>query len=412
LSNDAWLLYMRRVILFRRLKFLPLLLAIATAGCSGSQADDARGPKGPPQVGFVVVNPASVPLQVQLDGRAVASETSEVRPQVNGLIRRRNFTEGAYVTKGQSLFQIDPSLYQASVAQAQANLSSAQASAQAAEVRADRYRPLAKIEAISKQDYTDAAAQARQAKANVAQAAAALRTAKINLQFTNIPAPISGRIGRSLFTVGALVTANQADPLAVIQRTNPIFVDIQQSAADLLALKRALAAGGVAAGSTQVRLKLDDGTDYGYTGTVQFSEMVVNESTGTVTLRARFPNPQGMLLPGMFVRAEFTQAVDPNAFLVPQEAVTRDVGGKAAVFVVGAGNKAQRKVIDAARTYGPFWVVKSGLKPGDKVITQGLSGLKDGAGIKPVPANTPQRVGTPAKDQNEAGQAANARKGG
>ena len=398
---------MRRVILFRRLKFLPLLLAIATAGCSGSQADDARGPKGPPQVGFVVVNPASVPLQVQLDGRAVASETSEVRPQVNGLIRRRNFTEGAYVTKGQSLFQIDPSLYQASVAQAQANLSSAQASAQAAEVRADRYRPLAKIEAISKQDYTDAAAQARQAKANVAQAAAALRTAKINLQFTNIPAPISGRIGRSLFTVGALVTANQADPLAVIQRTNPIFVDIQQSAADLLALKRALAAGGVAAGSTQVRLKLDDGTDYGYTGTVQFSEMVVNESTGTVTLRARFPNPQGMLLPGMFVRAQFTQTVDPSAFLVPQEAVSRDVGGKAAVFVVGPGNKAVRKVVDAARTYGSNWVVKSGLAPNDRVITQGLANVKDGAPVKPVPASTPQRIGPPKK-----GGGTTARKGG
>jgi membrane fusion protein (multidrug efflux system) len=356
---------MRRVNLFPRLRILPLLLALATVGCSGS-AEKVRGPQGPPQVGFVVVHPTSVPLQVQLDGRAVASETSEVRPQVNGLIRRRNFTEGSYVRRGQSLFQIDPSLYQASVAQAQANVASAQATAQAAQVRADRYRPLAQIEAISKQDYTDAAAQARQAKAGVAQSQAALRTAKINLQFTNIPAPISGRIGRSLFTVGALVTANQADPLAVIQRTDPIFVDIQQSAADLLSLKRALAAGGVQSGSTQVRLKLDDGTEYGFTGTVQFSELVVNENTGTVTLRARFPNPQAMLLPGMFVRAEFTQAVDSNAFLVPQEAVTRDVGGKAAVFVVGPGNKAQRKIVDATRTYGAFWVVKSGLKPGTR----------------------------------------------
>jgi membrane fusion protein (multidrug efflux system) len=387
---------MRRVNFFSKLKFLPVLLAVAMAGCSGGQAENKRGPQGPPQVGYVVVNPTSVPLQVQLDGRAVASETSEVRPQVNGLIRRRNFTEGSYVTKGQSLFQIDPSLYQASVAQAQANLASAQATAQAAQVRADRYRPLAQIEAISKQDYTDAAAQARQAKAAVAQSQAALRTAKINLRFTNIPAPISGRIGRSLFTVGALVTANQADPLAVIQRTDPIFVDIQQSAADLLSLKRALAAGGVQSGSTQVRLKLDDGSDYGFTGTVQFSEMVVNESTGTVTLRARFPNPQAMLLPGMFVRAEFTQAVDPNAFLVPQQAVTRDVGGKAAVFVVGPGNKAQRRVVDAQRTYGAFWVVKSGLKPGDKVITQGIGNLKDGAPVRPVPANAPQRIGPPA----------------
>jgi membrane fusion protein (multidrug efflux system) len=394
---------------FKRLQFVPVLLALAVAGCSGG-AEKGRGPQGPPQVGYVVVNPTSVPLQVQLDGRAVASETSEVRPQVNGLIRRRNFAEGSYVTKGQSLFQIDPSLYQASVAQAQANVASAQATAQAAQVRADRYRPLAQIEAISKQDYTDAAAQARQAKAGVAQSQAALRTARINLQFTNIPAPISGRIGRSLFTVGALVTANQADPLAVIQRTDPIFIDIQQSAADLLSLKRALAAGGVQSGSTQVRLKLDDGSDYGFTGTVQFSEMVVNESTGTVTLRARFPNPQALLLPGMFVRAEFTQAVDANAFLVPQEAVTRDVGGKAAVFVVGSGNKAQRRVVDATRTYGAFWVVKSGLKPGDKVITQGLANLKDGVPVRPVPANTPQRVGPPEDGATRGGQGAAARK--
>jgi membrane fusion protein (multidrug efflux system) len=407
----ALLLYMPRVNFFKRLPFLSVVLALAVAGCSGS-GEKARGPQGPPQVGFVVVNPTSVPLQVQLDGRAVASETSEVRPQVNGLIRRRNFTEGSYVSRGQSLFQIDPSLYQASVAQAQANLASAQATAQAAQVKADRYRPLAQIEAISKQDYSDAAAQALQAKAGVAQSEAALRTARINLQFTNIPAPISGRIGRSLFTVGALVTANQADPLAVIQRTDPIFIDIQQSAADLLSLKRALAAGGVVSGSTQVRLKLDDGSDYGFTGTVQFSEMVVNESTGTVTLRARFPNPQAMLLPGMFVRAEFTQAVDPSAFLVPQEAVARDVGGKAAVFVVGPGNKAQRKVVDATRTYGAFWVVKSGLKPGDKVITQGIANLKDGAPVKPVPASTPQRVGPPDKGQSKAGQGAAARKGG
>jgi membrane fusion protein (multidrug efflux system) len=399
------------VTFFRHLRTVPLLLALAAVGWSGGQADNARGPKGPPSVGFVIVSPTSVPLEVELDGRAVASETSEVRPQVNGLIRRRNFTEGSYVAKGQSLFQIDPSLYQASVAQAQANLASAQATAQAAQVRADRYRPLAQIEAISKQDYTDAAAQARQAKAGVAQSAAALRTARINLQFTNIPAPISGRIGRSLFTVGALVTANQADPLAVIQRTDPIFIDIQQSAADLLALKRSLAAGGVVSGNTQVRLKLDDGADYGFTGAVQFSEMVVNENTGTVTLRARFPNPQAMLLPGMFVRAKFTQAVDPNAFLVPQEAVTRDVGGKAAVFVLGPGNIARRRVVDATRSYGPFWVVKSGLRPGDKVITQGTAGLKDGVKVKPVPASTPQRVGAPGRGSG-AVQGAAARKAG
>ena len=207
------------------------------------------------------------------------------------------------------MFQIDPSLYQAAVNQAAANLANARASAEAAQARADRYRPLAQIEAVSRQDYTDAVAQARQARANVAQTGAALETARINLRYTSIPAPISGRIGRSLFTVGALVTANQVNPLAVIQRNDPMYVDIQQSSADLLTMKRALASGGVTAGSTQVRLKLEDGGAYGYTGTVQFSEVVVDESTGTVTLRARFPNPQGVLLPGMFVQAQFTQAV-------------------------------------------------------------------------------------------------------
>lgn len=411
MEESLSLLYMLRVTFFKSLPIVSLLAALAIAGCSGNQGDQ-RGQRGPAQVGFVVASPTAVPLQTELDGRVVAYETSEVRPQVSGLIRRRNFTEGSYVRQGQPLFQIDPSLYEAAVAQASANLASAKASAQAAQAKADRYQPLAQIEAISKQDYTDAAAQARQARAGVAQSEAALRTARINLRFTSIPAPISGRIGRSLSTVGALVTANQPEPLALIQRTDPVYVDIQQSAADLLALKRALAEGGIVSGSTQVRLKLDDGTDYGFTGTVQFSEMVVNEGTGTVTLRAKIANPQGMLLPGMFVRAQFSQAVDPNAFLVPQEALVRDVGGKAAVFVVGPGNKAKRKVVDAGRTYGAFWVVKSGLNSGDRIITQGLAGLKDGAPIKPVPASTPQRVGPPAGGNAAPGGRTPARRGG
>jgi membrane fusion protein (multidrug efflux system) len=219
-----------------------------------------------------------------------------------------------------------------------------------------------------------------------------LKTAQINLRFTSIPAPISGRIGRSLFTVGALVTSNQADPLAVIQSSDPIYVDIQQSSADLLTLKRALAAGGVTPGSTQVRLKLEDGSDYGFTGTVQFSEQIVDLSTGTVTLRARFPNPQGTLLPGMFVQALFTQAVEQNAFLVPQAALQRDIGGTAFVWVVGASNKAERRPVTAARTFGANWVVTTGLSGGTKVITQGTASLKSGAPIKPVPASAPQKV--------------------
>lgn len=366
--------------------------ALLLTGCAKSEAEDGRGQRGPTQVGFVVVRPTSVPVQSELGGRTVAFETSEVRPQVSGLIRRRNFTEGSYVRQGQPLFQIDPSIYQAAVNQAAANVASAQATLEAAQARANRYRPLALQQAISQQEYTDAAAQARQARAAVAQNNAALQTARINLRFTSIPAPIGGRIGRSLSTVGALVTANQAEPLAVIQRLDPIYVDIQQSSADLVALRRTLAGGSTLAGSTQVRLKLEDGVDYGYTGTVQFSEMMVNESTGTVTLRARFPNPQGVLLPGMFVQAIFTQAIDPNVYLIPQQALQRDVGGEAFVFVVGRGNKAERRKVVANRTFGADWVVSAGLNAGDKVITQGTGNLRSGVAIRPVPASAAQRV--------------------
>jgi membrane fusion protein (multidrug efflux system) len=366
-------------------------LTLLVAACGGGK-DAAAGRGGPIQVGFVVARTSAVPLTTQLGGRVVAFETSEVRPQVNGLIRERYFQEGSIVRKGQPLYRIDPSLYQAAVNQAQANLSSARASAEAARVKVGRYRPLADMEAISKQDYTDAVAQAKQAQASVAQNSAALRTAQINLHYTSIPAPISGRIGRSLATVGALVTANQPDPLAVITRVDPVYVDIQQSAADLLTLRRALASGGVTSGSTQVRLKLDDGSDYGFTGTVQFAEMIANESTGTVTLRAKFPNPQGTLLPGMFVQALFTQAVDQAVILVPQQAVQRDIGGEAYVYIVGPGNKAVRRNVDATRTFGPNWVVSGGLKGGDKIITQGTANLKNGAAIKPVPQSAPQKL--------------------
>jgi membrane fusion protein (multidrug efflux system) len=372
--------------------------ALALCACSSGDPQAQGGPggrggqRGPITVGFVVVQPTSVPLQTTLGGRTVAFETSEVRPQVNGLIRARQFAEGTFVRKGQPLYQIDPSLYRAAVNQASANVASARAQAEAARTLAARYKPLVEQQAISKQDYTNAVAQARQADAAVAQTSAALRTAQINLHYTSIPAPISGRIGRSLATVGALVTANQTDPLAVITRVDPIYVDMQQSAADLLALRRALSTGGAMPGSTQVRLKLDDGSDYAYTGTVQFAEMITNESTGTVTLRAQFPNPQGTLLPGMFVQSVFTQAVDPNVFLVPQPAVQRDIGGEAYVYVVGPRNKAERRAVNATRTYGAYWVVKSGLTPGDKIITQGTGNLRAGAPIKPVPQTAPQKL--------------------
>ena len=377
---------------------LSVAAALLLASCGSSDDDKASGPGGrggrggPTQVGFVVVQPGSAPIQQQLPGRVAAYQVSEVRPQVSGVILRRLFREGSFVRQGQTLYQIDPSVYNAQAAQAQANLQSARASAEAARTRASRYRPLAEMEAISKQEYTDALAQARQADASVAQNSAALRSAQINQRFTRVPAPISGRISLSNVTEGALVTANQAESLATITRLDPVFVDIQQSAADLLALRQALAQGGTVPTMAQVRLKLPDGSYYGYSGTVEFSQVLVNQDTGTVTLRARFANPQSILLPGMFVTAEFAQAVNTSAFLVPQQAVTRDPKGNATLFVVGPGNRAVQRVVVADRTQGTNWVVTQGLAPGEKVITQGLNNLRDGAQIKPVPASAPQRL--------------------
>lgn len=378
--------------------------ALLLTGCGAAKPEKGgRGaPKGPPQVGYIVIQPSSVPLVTELAGRTAAYQSSEVRPQVTGLIKRRFFTEGALVREGQPLYQIDPSLYRASTNQANANVASAVANAEATRVKADRYKPLAEMQAVAKQDYTDAAAAARQAAATVSQTKAALDTAKINLRFTTVPAPITGRIGRSLYTVGALVTASQTDPLATIQKLDPIYVDIQQASADLLRLRRALASGGSVATRAQVQLKLEDGSDYGLTGDVEFSEVVVDAATGTVTLRARFPNPKGLLLPGMFVRARFAQSIDPNAFLVPQQAVSRTAKGEATVYLVGpdgkGGSKAIQRSVTATTTQGTNWIVTAGLKPGDKIITQGVGKVKVNQTIRPVAASAPQTIKAPRSD--------------
>ena len=372
------------------------LLLLAACG-SGDAQGGAGGPGGggPVQVGYIVIQPSSVPVEQSLPGRVAAFQISEVRPQVSGVITRRLFAEGSIVRQGQTLYQIDPSLYQAQVSQAAANVQGARASAEAARARAARYKPLAEMEAVSKQDYSDALAQARQANAAIAQNSAALRTAQINLRYTRVPAPITGRIGLSKFTEGALVTANQAEALTTITRLDPVYVDIQQSAPDLLALRKSLAQGGTIPMITQVRLKLPDGSDYGFTGTVQFTEVVVDAGTGSVTLRARFPNAQGLLLPGMFVTAGFAQSVDTTAYLVPQAAIARDPKGNATLWVVGPGNSAVQRTVVADRTDGANWVVTQGLSGGEKVITQGIAKLKEGAKVKPVLASTPQRATAP-----------------
>nr|WP_261269147.1 efflux RND transporter periplasmic adaptor subunit [Sphingomonas sp. LC-1] len=402
----------------RALAGTAMVLALASVSAcgggdkGGASKGGAGGQQQTPTIGYVTVQPTNAPIVTELAARTTAFESSDVRPQVTGVIRRRFFTEGSLVKRGQPLYEIDPRLYRASVNQAAANLQSAQANAEATRIQAERYRPLAQIEAISKQDYTNAQASARQAAAQVAQTRAALETARVNLQFTTVPAPISGRIGRSLFTVGALVSSNQTDPLAQIQRLDPIFVDIQQSASDLLSLRRSLAArDGLIPASARVSLRLEDGTDYGQTGTVEFAEAVVDPQTGTVTLRARFPNPQGLLLPGMFVRARFAQAIDTGAYLVPQQAIARDPKGNATLFVVGPNDKVQQKTVRAERTQGAFWVVTDGLKPGDRIVTQGLANLRAGQSVKAVPADSPQKVQPPSPEQLKKMQAAKGKAG-
>lgn len=373
-----------------------LSLALLLAACGQAAGEETKGPPPAPEVGFVVLKTEAVPLAVELAGRTSAFETSEVRPQVSGVIRARSFTEGSIVRAGQTLYQIDPSLYEAQAAEARAALRSAQATQNAARVRADRYRPLAEIEAVSQQEYTDVQATAQQAGAAVAQNRAAVDTANINLRFTRVPAPITGRIGRSTFTTGALVTASQAEPLTTIQRLDPIFVDIQQSSAALLQLRQSLASGGSVPSRAQVRLTLENGTDYGYTGTLQFAEAMVDPATGSVTLRASFPNPQNLLLPGMFVRARLVQQTVADAILVPQQAVSRDPRGNATVFLVGPGNKAVQRTVTADRTVGDKWLVTAGLSPGDRVITEGLLRVRPGGAIRPVPAGSPPQRRAPA----------------
>jgi membrane fusion protein (multidrug efflux system) len=394
----------------RPIAILAAALLVVSCGGSKSSAPGARGgPGGPIQVGYVVVQKGSAPIVQDLPARVNAYQVSDVRPQVNGVIQRRLFREGSIVRQGQTLYQIDPSIYRAQTAQAAANLQSARANAEAARTLAARYKPLVELQAIAKQDYTNAVAQARMADAAIAQNAATLQAAQVNLRWTRVPAPITGQIGLSNYTEGALVTTGQANALTTITRLDPIYVDMQQSAASLLALRQELAQGGAIPTSAQVRLTLPNGSDYGMTGTVEFAQVMVDPTTGTVTLRASFPNPRAVLLPGMFVTTQFAQALDTSAFLVPQQAISRDPKGNATLWIVGPGNKAVQRTVTADRTQGAYWVVTAGLAGGEKVITQGTATLTPGAPIKAVPANTPQRIQAPPPG---APKAATAKRGG
>lgn len=370
-------------------------------GCGKKQAaGGAAAQAGPAEVGVVAIQSQRVALTTELPGRTSPHLIAEVRPQVNGIIQKRIFTEGSDVKAGQVLYQIDPAPYQASYASAKAALAKAEASLASVRLKAERYKELVKIKAVSQQDYDDAYASLRQGEADVAANKAAVETARINLAYTRVTAPISGRIGRSSVTDGALVTANQTTALATIQQLSSMYVDVTQSSAELLRLKQSLASGLLkndATAQARVKLMLEDGSAYPLPGTLKFSEVTVDQSTGSVTLRAIFPNPKQALLPGMFVRAVLEEGINESAILVPQRGVTRNQKGEATVMVVGAGEKMEQRVIKVARTVGDNWLVSDGLKAGDRVILEGLQKARPGAPVKAVPfGSAPAAAAAPA----------------
>lgn len=369
-----------------------LVPAVMTLAACDYQTATHPAQPAPVEVGFVIAQAGEVALTNSYTGRAIAYQSAEVRPQVAGVILRRLFIEGQMVTAEQPLYQIDPSLYAASVKQAKANLLSARARTQAADELVGRYRPLSEMEAVSKQDFVNAVAGARQAHAAVAQARAALETAETMVRFSTVPAPLSGRIGRSLVTVGGLATVGQAAPLATIQQLDPIFVDIQQSASQITTLRRAIASKTEQASQSKVRITLPDGSPYQHTGTIEFSEVMVDPATGTATLRIRVPNPDGLLLPGTFIRASFAQSSLSSAFRVPQQSLLRDTTGQAYVWLVSSKKTAVKRTVTAMRTDGGNWIVTKGLHDGDKIVVQGIAKLRPDIHVAPVSAKSAQHV--------------------
>ncbi|MDD1650176.1 MAG: efflux RND transporter periplasmic adaptor subunit [Methylococcaceae bacterium] len=367
-------------------------------GCSKQDAANAP-PSAPPEVGVVRIQPERAVLTTELSGRVAPHLIAEVRPQVGGIIQQRLFTEGGDVKAGQVLYQIDPATYRATLASAKAAFSRAEANLAPARLREERFQDLVKIKAVSQQEYDDAHAALLQAEAEVESARAAVDTARINLDYTSVKAPIAGRIGRSTITTGALVTASQTDALATIQQLDPVYVDVTQSTSELLALRQNLAKGLLKNGGAtqaQVKLLLEDGTLYPQPGVLKFSEVTVDQSTGSVTLRTLFPNPELLLLPGMFVRVIVEEGVNDQAILVPQRGVTRNPAGNALVMVVGAEEKVEPRVIKVAKTVGDSWLVSEGLKAGDRVILEGIQRARPGTIVKAVPFGAPPVAPQPA----------------
>lgn len=372
---------------FRTICFLAVM-GFAVSACD-SKTSPVAAAQVPVEVGVVTLTSVDVPLQVELPGRTSAYRKAEVRPQVNGIIQTRLFEEGADIKAGAPLYQIDPALYQAAYSSAKAELARAEANLAAAVARESRYKNLSAMNAISQQDYDDALATLGQAKANVAAAKAAVESALINLKYTKVLAPIDGVISKSSVTEGALVSAGQADVLATIQQLDPIYVDVSQSVDELLHLRRAMLNGDVTkAEVAKVRLLLDDGSVYEHEGSLQFAEVGVNESTGTVILRAQFPNPDRLLLPGMFVRTRLDEGVRTNALLAPQRGITRDRTGNATAMVVNGEGLVEQRQLKTGRAVGDQWLVLEGLAAGDQVIVEGLQKVRPGTPAKAVAATS------------------------
>lgn len=365
-----------------------VLALIALAGCDGKPsgaANAAPAPPPPAQVTVVTLRHQAAPVTTVLPGRTTAFRVAEVRPQVGGVLRERLFTEGEEASAGEPLFRIDPAPFQAALETAEASLARAEASAHSAELTVNRYRPLVRARAVSQQDLDLAEAALRQAQADVASAQAAVDTARINLGYTVVNSPIAGRTGRSSVTVGALVTASQSAPLVTVTQLDPIHVDMTQPSAALLRQRRDVADGVLrrdAADRAAAVLILEDGTEYARRGEIQFSEVIVDQGTGSVTLRAVFPNPDGLLMPGMFVRARVEEGTIDQALLVPQQAVMRTPRGEPMAYVVNGEGVVEQRVLKTSRAIGTDWLVTDGLAAGDRVVTEGVLRIRPGARVE------------------------------
>lgn len=362
------------------------LLAMLITGCEEQSAPQGAGPPARPEVGVVTLHPQSAAITAEVPGRTAASQLAEVRPQVNGIIRERLFQEESEVTAGTVLYQIDPASYQAAYDSAVAAQQKAEAAVPTAQAKVDRLQTLFKQRVVSRQDLDDALASLAQAKADVAGAQASVETARINLAYTKITAPISGRIGKSSLTPGALVTASQETALTIIRNLDPINVDVTESSTKLLNLRQAIAEGRVKLNGPNIsaRLKLDNGTIYPLAGKIEFAESNVDQATGTFSVRAEFPNPDRLLLPGMYVRAMVEVGVVENSFVVPQRAVTRNTRGEATAMVVKADGKVEERTLSVRNSVGNNWLVDSGINDGDRVIVEGLLLVRAGQDATPI----------------------------